>query len=237
MIKGMINIKEKMKKSISIENISKVYIKDKKKITILNRYSYIFYYNKLYCIYGASGVGKTTLLKILGTVIEPTNGILKINNLDVNKMSEDEKSELRNKKIGFIFQDNNLIESLTAIENVMMPIYFDKTPHKLEKAQKVLEYVNIYHRKNHFPKELSGGEQQRVAIARALINDPKIILADEPTASLDKKTSLEILEIFYKLSQKGKCVIIISHDELVKNYADTYMELTENSIGEKANVN
>lgn len=174
---------------IRLENISKSFLKNGKKIDILNKINFSFEKGKLYLISGKSGAGKTTLIEILGIVKRPSDGNYYINGHDVSKLSSDQKSKLRNENIGFIFQDYYLVPTLNAIENVALPIYLKKdisNNQKYKKAKLLLESMGLGERIKHFPKELSGGEQQRVAIARALINDPEIILADEPTGALFK---------------------------------------------------
>lgn len=225
----------KKKKSIAIElkNVSKEYKKNKNSIKVFQNINYKFQYGNFYCLYGNSGVGKTTLIEILGTMKHVTEGELIIDNVNVNDMSSNERANLRNKKIGFIFQSFNLIPELTSLENVILPMYFNKKINKDSKnkiATNLLYKFGLEKRINHYINELSGGEQQRVAIARALINEPKIILADEPTGNLDEINSLEIMKLLKSFAQEGKCVIVVSHDSLVKKYADICINLNKNGL-------
>ena len=182
---------------------------------------------------GHSGSGKTTMLNILGTLENPTKGILKINDKDVHEFNEKHLSKLRNKEIGFIFQNYALDPNLKAIENVMLPMYineFIKKEDIKKKALELLKYVNLGERMNHYPKELSGGEMQRVGIARALANNPKIILADEPTGNLDEENEKIIFNILKELAKDGKCVIVVSHNENILQYADVVLKMNKGKI-------
>ena len=182
---------------------------------------------------GNSGSGKTTLLKILGTLDVLTSGKLLIENNDILKLKDDEKATIRMKKIGFIFQEFYLNEYMNVQENIMQPMYINKEYNRVTRKQRVNELIEIMglsQRTKHYPKELSGGEQQRVAIARALANKPDIILADEPTGNLDKNNEEKIFEILSQLSKEGKCVIIVSHSNVVKKYADVVLNLEEGKL-------
>ena len=222
-------MKDEMKYSIILSNISKKYQKKKKKILVLNNLNYRFKKGCMYCIFGKSGIGKTTLLEIMGTLIDKDNGKILICEKDIDNLNSDQKSELRNKKIGFIFQSYLLIPSLTVLENVLLPSCKSDND-SINKAKKILDGLDILERQNHYPKELSGGEQQRVAIARAVMNNPEIILADEPTGSLDSENAHRILKILKELSNRGKCVILVSHDDKVQKYADVILSLTKNGL-------
>lgn len=218
---------------IKIENLCKTYEKDNKKISVLKNINYKFEEGKIYNIVGHSGAGKSTILNILGTLISYDSGNLWIDGMSVSKMTNQEKAKIRNRKIGFVFQSYLLNEQLKAYENVMVPMYINPDINKKDRkriAESLLDKVKILERSNHFPKELSGGEQQRVAIARSLANNPKIILADEPTGNLDKKNEKKILEIFKSLKEEGKCIIIVSHSDYVKEYADVVLELDDGHL-------
>lgn len=183
---------------------------------------------KLYGIMGESGSGKSTLIQIIGLLIEPTSGILKIDGHDTSKLSEKKIANLRKEELSYIFQSFNLIPTMNVTENVILPLYTNKNLTKKEKVERVNNLLNslgIENRNRHYPNQLSGGEQQRVAIARALCNNPEIILADEPTASLDKENTIKILSILKKLSNQDKCVIVICHDDIIKDYADEIIYL------------
>ena len=218
---------------IEIVNGYKEYIKNKEKIVVLNNINVKFEKGKTYAIMGNSGSGKTTLLKILGTLDVLTSGKLLIENNDILKLEDNEKATIRMKKIGFIFQEFYLNEYMNVQENIMQPMYINKEYNKLSRKKRVNELIEIMglsQRAKHYPKELSGGEQQRVAIARALANKPDIILADEPTGNLDKKNEEKIFEILSHLSKEGKCVIIVSHSNVVKKYADVVLNLEEGKL-------
>lgn len=218
---------------IEIVNGYKEYIKNKEKIVVLNNINVKFEKGKTYAIMGNSGSGKTTLLKILGTLDVLTSGKFLIENNDILKLDDNEKATIRMKKIGFIFQEFYLNEYMDVQENIMQPMYINKEYNKLSRKKRVNELIEIMglsQRAKHYPKELSGGEQQRVAIARALANKPDIILADEPTGNLDKKNEEKIFEILSHLSKEGKCVIIVSHSNVVKKYADVVLNLEEGKL-------
>ena len=222
-----------MKEVLKIENLTKTYIKSKRKLYVLNNITYDFKSNTFYCINGKSGAGKTTLIEILGLLKSYENGNLKINGKDTSELSEKEKAIIRNQEIGFVFQSFYLIPTMTALENVMLPLYVNKKMSKKEiklKALEILDNMNLKDRCNHFPKELSGGEQQRVAIARALINNPTIILADEPTGSLDPENETKILKILKKLSKDDKCIIVVSHSNEILKYADKVLKIKDGEL-------
>lgn len=184
----------------------------------------------MYGIVGPSGSGKTTLLQCMGLLEKFSVGNLFIENVKINSLKEDDLANIRKDKIGFVFQMYYLIPSLSAIENVMLPLFLDKRITKEEREKRAFEMlkkVDLEQRIHHYPDELSGGEQQRVAIARALINNPSIILADEPTGNLDEKNELIILEILKKCAEEGKCVIIVSHSQKIFKYADKIIRMNK----------
>ena len=218
---------------IEIVNGDKEYIKNKEKIVVLNNINTKFEEGKTYAIMGNSGSGKTTLLNILGTLDILTSGKMLIDSEEILRLKENEKAYIRMKKIGFIFQEFYLNQYMTVQENIMQPMYINKEYDKTAKKQRtneLIEMMGLSQRKKHYPKELSGGEQQRVAIARALANKPDIILADEPTGNLDKNNEQKIFEILNSLSKNGKCVIIVSHSNVVKKYADIILNLEEGKL-------
>ena len=220
-------------KLIYIANLVKEYQVDKENVIVLDNLNIEFLSGKFYAIMGHSGSGKSTLINIIGLLENATSGKYYLNGRDVSDLKENEKANIRAKYFGFIFQDYFLDANLKAYENVMMPMLIDKTIHSKEakeKAIKLLDSLDLIHRINHYPKELSGGEQQRVAIARALANDPKVILADEPTGNLDKKNEQKIFSDLKKLSESGKCVIVISHSLEIKEYADVIYNLEDGTI-------
>ena len=213
-------------KVIEVKNLSKAYGTN----IVLKNKSFVFETKKLYAIVGHSGSGKTTLFNIIGLIDNDYDGELTIDGAIAKKMSIDYKAHLRNKKIGFVFQNFLLNDYLTVIENVCLPLITNKKLSKYEKqnkALKILNQLNIESKSKRFPKELSGGEQQRVAIARALINDPDIILADEPTGNLDRDNENEVFKELKKLANAGKCVIVISHSQEILKYADKKYDIEE----------
>lgn len=213
---------------IELINVQKKYSFKNKCINALDDINIKFEEGKLYGIMGESGSGKSTLMQIIGLLIEPTNGTLKIDGHNTSKLSEKNIANLRKTKLAYIFQSFNLIPTMNVTENVILPLYTNRNLTKKEKVERVNNLLNslgIENRNKHYPNQLSGGEQQRVAIARALCNNPEIILADEPTASLDKENTIKILSILKKLSNQDKCVIVICHDDIIKDYADEIIYL------------
>ncbi len=220
------------KNILRLENCSKNYKKKNNVITILSDVTLNFEKGKFYAIMGKSGAGKSTLIQILGLLDNINNGKMEIDGVDVTKLSESEKNSIRNKKIGFVFQAFYLSPNLNTISNVLLPTYINKNLNEVEalkKANFLLKKLDIYDRASHYPSELSGGEQQRVAIARALINDPDILLADEPTGNLDDENEKIVLSLLKNMSENGKCVIVVSHNKEIKKYADIVLKL-ENGI-------
>lgn len=218
---------------MELKNVSKIYKLKNEEIIALDSFSYKFEMGKLYGIRGHSGSGKSTLINILGLLENPTSGTYKLDSRDVSKLSSSELGNLRLKTIGFVFQDYFLDENMTALESVMLPLLINKSlnfKEKCEKAKKLLKEVGLENRINHFPKELSGGECQRVAIARALANEPKIILADEPTGNLDEENEKIIFEQLKKLSKDGKCVIVVSHSDEIHKYADEILKISKGKL-------
>lgn len=220
-------------KYLKLENICKVYNSKTENVIALNQINYQFEVGKFYAIMGHSGSGKSTLISILGLIDRPSSGKYYLNGEDVFKLDDYKLSKLRNKEIGFIFQNFYLDEHLKAYENVMIPMIINENIPKDDRKNRaitLLKRLNLEKRINHFPKEMSGGEQQRVAIARALANEPNIILADEPTGNLDKKNELMVFEELKNLSLAGKLVIVVSHSDEIKNYADIILELKDGEL-------
>ena len=188
--------------------------------------------NEYVALMGPSGSGKSTLMNILGCLDSPTSGTYILNDHDVSKMPDDDLAEIRNKEIGFVFQQFNLLPRLTALENVALPLIYAGVPQKrrLETAMEVIRKVGLEDRSHHKPNELSGGQCQRVAIARALVNNPSIILADEPTGNLDSKTSIEIMEIFNNIQAGGNTVVLVTHEEDIAGYAKRIIRLKDGVI-------
>jgi putative ABC transport system ATP-binding protein len=188
--------------------------------------------NEYVALMGPSGSGKSTLMNILGCLDTPTSGKYILNGQDVSRMTDDSLADVRNIEIGFVFQQFNLLPRLTAVENVALPLVYAGVPprQRRERAMAVLEKVNLTDRSHHKPNELSGGQSQRVAIARALINNPSLILADEPTGNLDSKTSVEIMDIFGGIQAAGNTVILVTHEEDIANYAHRIVRLRDGVI-------
>ena len=224
-----------MEKSIILKNGVKEFSLKEEKIIALNDVSVEFKTGKLYVIMGHSGSGKSTLIQILGLLDDLSSGNLYFNGQDVSNISEDEKADIRKNEIGFVFQSFYLNPQLTAIENVMLPMYINKEierNNRRRRALKLLTNFGLENRVNHYPKELSGGEQQRIAIARALANDPSFILADEPTGNLDVENEKIVYETLRNLADSGKSVIVVSHNENIKDYADKILYMNLGKLSE-----
>lgn len=224
-----------MEKSIVLKNGIKEFSLKDEKIIAMDNVNLEINTGKLYVIMGHSGSGKSTLIQILGLLDNLTHGQLYINGQDVSNISEDEKADIRQKEIGFVFQSFYLNPKLTAIENVILPMYINKdieSSNRRRKALKLLTNFGLENRINHYPKELSGGEQQRIAIARALANDPSFILADEPTGNLDVKNEEIVYNTLRELANSGKAVLVVSHNESIKKYADKVLYMNLGKLSE-----
>ncbi len=217
---------------IHLEGIRKNYYMGKNVLEVLKGVSLNIFKNEYVALMGPSGSGKSTLMNILGCLDTPTAGKYILNQLDVSKMEDNALAEVRNKEIGFVFQQFNLLPRLTALENVALPLVYAGMSKKQrnEKAMHVLDMVNLSDRSHHRPNELSGGQSQRVAIARALVNDPALILADEPTGNLDTKTSYEIMEIFNTIYSGGNTIVLVTHEEDIANHAHRIIRLRDGVI-------
>ena len=217
---------------IETSNLKKSFEHMKNSITLFDNFNIKIKEGELVALVGPSGSGKSSLLHLLALLEDPSNGKISINKQDTKLLSNDQKDELRRKNISIIFQDNNLLSDFTAIENVKMPLIINHEKKNIinQKAEKILKDLKILNRSNHFPNELSGGEQQRVAIARALIAETKIILADEPTGNLDYKTSKEIFSIFLKLKKLKKTIIFATHNRELANRADYKLFISNGDI-------
>ena len=214
---------------IHLEEIKKSYVMGKQDLQVLKGISLDILRNEYVALMGPSGSGKSTLMNILGCLDSPTAGLYILNGHDVSQMEDNELADIRNKEIGFVFQQFNLLPRLTALENVALPLVYAGISKKerLEMAHEVLRKVDLTDRSHHKPNELSGGQCQRVAIARALVNNPSIILADEPTGNLDTKTSHEIMNIFAKIHDDGNTVVLVTHEEDISNYAKRVIRLRD----------
>jgi len=226
-----------MNNIIELKNIVKSY-NFKKKITVLNKINFSFKVGKVYSLMGPSGSGKSTLLNLLSLIDIPNSGFLKISNSTIDYSDKTFNDKLRAKKIGIIYQDNNLLSDFTAMENVYLArLSLDENKYKaLIDTKKLLKSLKLSSRANHLPSELSGGEMQRVAIARALINTPDIILADEPTGSLDYKNAKEVFKILLKLKKKNRLIIFATHNRFFANMADCKIELISGKIRKITNA-
>ncbi|NSW44314.1 MAG: ABC transporter ATP-binding protein [Bacteroidales bacterium] len=223
---------------IILKQLFKFYQVGTEIVKALRNVNLTIYKNEYVAIMGPSGSGKSTMMNILGCLDTPTAGTYILNQKDVSRLSENELANIRNKEIGFIFQTFNLMPRYSALENVALPLVYAgvKKQERIEKAKEVLEKVGLADRMMHKPNELSGGQRQRVAIARALVNNPSIILADEPTGNLDTKTSIEIMRLFDVIHQMGNTVIIVTHEEDIADYAHRIVRLRDGKI-EKDFVN
>jgi putative ABC transport system ATP-binding protein len=217
---------------ISIKDLNKTYIMGTEKVEALKTVSLDIAKNEYVALMGPSGSGKSTLMNLLGCLDSPTRGEYWLNGTEVSTMDDGELAAVRNKEIGFVFQTFNLMPRLSALENVALPLVYAGIgkEERLEKARKVLESVGLGDRVNHKPNELSGGQRQRVAVARALVNDPAIILADEPTGNLDSKTSYEIMGLFELIHKAGNTVILVTHEQDIAMHAHRIVRLRDGII-------
>ena len=217
---------------ITLKNISKVFQTEEVETWALQNVSLQVKKGEFVAIMGPSGCGKSTLLNILGLLDNPTEGTYLLDGTDVSRMQEDERTELRKGKLGFVFQSFNLIDELTVQENIELPLLYMTVPKKerRQKVKEVVERVAMSHRAGHFPAQLSGGQQQRVAIARAVISRPHIILADEPTGNLDSKHGKEVMELLKELHREGTTIIMVTHSLHDANYAERIINLFDGEI-------
>jgi len=221
-----------MKGIIHLESIIKNYYLGKQELQVLKGINLDIFKNEYVALMGPSGSGKSTLMNILGCLDTPSGGKYVLNGKDVSRMADNDLAEVRNKEIGFVFQQFNLLPRLTAAENVALPLIYSgiSKNERRDRAMAVLEKVKLADRSTHKPNELSGGQCQRVAIARALINNPSIILADEPTGNLDSKTSYEIMYILGRIHDDGNTVILVTHEEDISNFAHRVVRLRDGVI-------
>ena len=220
-----------MNNLISLKNISKSF-SNNRKINVLKKINYSFTKGKIYSLVGPSGSGKSTLLNVLSMIDKPTTGSLSIGGEQVNFNNNLKNDKIRSSKIGIIYQQNNLLPDFTALENVYLAglaLTNDKK-NSINRAKKIIKTMGLSSRESHFPSELSGGEMQRIAMARALINEPEIILADEPTGSLDHTTAKEVFNVLYNLKNKNRLIIYATHNRFFANMADCKLEMIDGNI-------
>ena len=217
---------------ITVDNVNKTYKNGSLELQVLKNISFKVDKGEFLAIMGSSGSGKSTMMNILGCLDNQYEGRYILDGIDISKSTENELSEIRNKKIGFIFQSFNLLPRLTALENVELPLVYSSIPKEKrhKRANELLEMVGLKDRTHHRPNELSGGQRQRVAIARALVNNPSIILADEPTGNLDSKSEGEIIEILQKLNKMGKTIVIVTHEPSIGKIAERKIVFKDGEI-------
>ena len=219
---------------IDIHDLCKVYLVGDERVRALDHATLHIYPKEFVSIIGPSGSGKSTLMNIIGCLDVADAGTYRLDNLPIESYTENQLAQIRNRKIGFVFQNFNLIPKLTAEENVELPLIYQKVPRseRVERVKEALERVGLTKRAKHLPTELSGGQQQRVAIARAIVTRPKLILADEPTGALDTKTSQEIMDIFHELHVQGNTIVLITHDPNVAKQASRSIHILDGRITE-----
>jgi len=222
-----------VEKVIQIENIEKVFTVGDIKVNALRGVSFEIEKGEFVAIMGHSGSGKSTLMNLLGCLDKPTSGEYFLKGINIKKLNKNEFADIRNQEIGFVFQGFNLLSRTTALENVELPLLYDRTEQKYnakDKAINALDRVGLSDRIKHEPNQLSGGQQQRVAIARALVNNPSIVLADEPTGNLDSKTSVEVFNLFQELNEQGITIILVTHEKDFAKYAQRIIKLKDGLI-------
>ena len=215
---------------IELDNITKVYRMGRTEVAALSGISCRIESGEMVSITGPSGSGKSTLMNIIGCLDKPSSGQYCLEGIEVSKLNDNQLAEIRNKKIGFVFQSFNLLSRTTALANVELPLIYSGSGNRKQRALQVLESVGLAHRAKHRPSELAGGEQQRVAIARALINNPSLILADEPTGNLDTQTSKEIMLLFKQLNQQGITIVLVTHEADIAAYTQRTIKIRDGQI-------
>jgi putative ABC transport system ATP-binding protein len=228
----MVNQSNKMKPIIAVKDLKKIYYMGSNVVNALQGINLEIFKNEYVALMGPSGSGKSTLMNLIGCLDSPSHGDYILNGINVSTMEDDELAEVRNKEIGFVFQTFNLLPRLSALENVALPLIYAGASKsaRIEKAKHTLESVGLGDRMLHKPNELSGGQRQRVAVARALVNDPSIILADEPTGNLDTKTSLEIIALFEEIHDLGNTIILVTHEADIASHAERIVRLRDGLV-------
>lgn len=215
---------------IEVESLSKCYLMGEQKVSALDGVDFSIDKGEFVAIMGPSGSGKSTLMNLLGCLDLPSSGTYRLENLDIQDLKPNQLAEVRNRRIGFVFQNFNLLPRASALENTELPLLYGRVPKSKEIALKALERVGLAHRAKHKPTELSGGERQRVAIARALVNSPAIILADEPTGNLDSATGKEIMELFHELNREMVTLILVTHEQEIAQQAKRIIHMRDGKI-------
>jgi putative ABC transport system ATP-binding protein len=218
---------------LAVDNVTKIYDLGEVKVNALDDISFRCQKGEVISVMGHSGSGKSTLMNILGCLDRPTTGNYILDGQDVSSLNDNQLAEIRNQKLGFVFQSYNLLPKMTALENVELPMVYAGHGHRKQSALEALESVGIANRANHRPTEMSGGEQQRVAIARALINNPRIILADEPTGNLDTQSSHNIMDVLLEQRNKGITIVIVTHEEDIASFTERTIYLRDGKIIEE----
>lgn len=221
---------------IEVENLCKTYQLGNVEVFALNNATFSFGRGEFVAIMGPSGSGKSTLMNLLGCLDLPTSGTYRLDGTNIQGMTADQLAEVRNRRIGFVFQNFNLLPRASALENIELPLLYGRVPDSAKKAMAALDRVGLAERARHNPSELSGGERQRVAIARAIVNEPAIILADEPTGNLDSKTGKEIMNIFEQLNQDGVMVLLVTHEREIAQYARHILLMRDGKIVKNAAI-
>jgi putative ABC transport system ATP-binding protein len=225
---------------VDMQKIVKIYASGDVEVRALDAIDLTVHAGEFVAVIGPSGSGKSTLMNILGCLDRPTSGTYRLDGVDVSEMSANQRAEIRNSRLGFVYQNFNLLSRTTALENVELPLIYGQAPlssrQRRELAREIIHRVGLDGREKHTPAQLSGGQQQRVAIARALITDPPVILADEPTGNLDTRTSQEVMEIFERLNDEGKTVIIITHEHDIAAYAKRVVAFRDGKIVQDAPI-